>query len=70
MILDKNNNLVEASSSCINMLEIDIQKIVRFNIKITISNHLDALFGQNQYSYHNKQGSQIDYTFPRILTKD
>lgn len=35
-----------------------------------MSNHLDALFGQNQYVYHNKQGSQIDYTFPRLLTKE
>jgi len=70
LILDKSSALVEASTSCINLLDIDIQRYNRLNVKITMSNHLDALFGQNQYVYHNKQGSLIDYTFPRLLTKE
>lgn len=70
LIMDKNNSLVDASSSCISMLDIDMQRYNRLKVKISMKNHLDALFGQNQYSFHNKLGSQIDYTFPKLLTNE
>ena len=64
LILDKNKNLVDASASAIQMLDIDLHKIARMKARFDIQQHLSSLFGQNAYQYINKAGSQIDYAYP------
>jgi ABC-type lipoprotein release transport system permease subunit len=66
LILDKNKNILEASSSAITMLEIDLQKFQKMKAYFDISKHLPSLFGPNFYQYVNKAGSHIDYQYPAL----
>lgn len=54
MILDKNKEVIDASSSCMQMLEIDLQKFQKLKAKLDISLLLPQLFGANYYQFINK----------------
>lgn len=64
LILDNQRNLLETSASAISMLELDAQRFLRLKAKVSIERHLPSLFGPNYYQYINKNGFQLDYSYP------
>lgn len=64
LLLDKNREVIDISSSCIQMLEIDLSKFQKMKARLDIQALLPTLFGANYYQFQNKTGSQIEYAYP------
>lgn len=70
LILDKNREVIDISSSCIQMLEIDLQKFQKLKAKFDIQTLLPTIFGANYYQFQNKAGHPIEYMFPQLVEID
>lgn len=56
LLLDKNKEVIDASATCMQMLELDLQRFSKIKAKLDISLLLPQLFGANYYQFINKQG--------------
>jgi hypothetical protein len=56
LILDKQREVIDISSSCITMLDIDLNKFNKMKAKFDISLLLPTLFGASYYQFQNKAG--------------
>ena len=70
LILDKNKEVIDASSTCLSMLDIDLAKFQKMKAKLDISLLLPSLFGANYYQFINKTGCQIEFQYPSMAEMD
>ena len=70
LLLDKNREVIEISSSCIQMLEVDLMKFNKIKAKFDIQVLLPTLFGANYYQFQNKAGYSIEYYYPQLVEID
>eukprot|EP00347_Sterkiella_histriomuscorum_P005463 403356519 len=67
IVMDKNGVVLDVTSSAIQLLDIDKQKMVKKRIKYDLNVLLPQIFEGDQQRYYGKQGEKVTYYYPDVI---